>query len=200
MPAARRQRRKTRASPLSPSSANKPGRKITPSTHPRTLDASQDKPSAQKASRSRPEARIPHQDLLQVPEVPLSYVLLGRSRRGGRLRRLPATITKKVSTPAQGLCEWCTNRFHRLKPRFYGGGVDYRPCKDTHKSAQGGCRLCSLLSAGITAALEQEGEENVGIQTMLETSVDKQEFTVLFRIVRHGSARETFQFCSPQGK
>jgi hypothetical protein len=195
MPVTRRQRRKARASPIPPRPAKKPAQKTTSSM--RTLNAFQDKPGAQKATGSRSKVKNVRNNLLHVPTVPLSYIIVGASRRGGRLRRLPATSTKKMSTSAQGLCVWCTNRFHRLKPKFYREIYveDCRTYEDTRKGAQGGCHICSLLSAGITAVRRQNKEKNWLIRTTLIMSVDNREFTVVFRI-----NDKNFQFCSLQGK
>jgi len=87
-------------------------RKTTPSM--RRLDAFQEKLVSQKAIGSRRKTKNTCRKLVHVPAVPLSFIFVGVSRRGGRLRPLPATSTNETPIPAQGLCVWCTNRFHRL--------------------------------------------------------------------------------------
>jgi hypothetical protein len=170
----------------------------------RAPDAFQDKPSSQKATGSRRQATNTHNSLVRVPAVSLSYIFVRASRRrGGRLRPLPATPTKgtPTPTPAQDTCIWCTNRFHRLKPKFFQSRYvgDFRSYEDIRKGAEGGCHICSLVATGATAVFGRI-EEDWNIGTTLVMGMENLEFTVMFEMMDPETWRfKNFQFCSPRG-
>ena len=169
----------------------------------RRLDASQEKQVSQKAIGSRQKSKNTRNELVKVPTVPLPFIFVKASRRGGRLRPLPTTSTKDTPIPAQGLCIWCTNRFHRLKSKYYQKSYaeDCRTYKDTRKDAQGGCHICSLLAAGVTAVFGQKEEEDWNIEATLVMGVDNLEFTVMFQMRDPETQHyKNFQFCSLRGK
>ena len=78
---------------------------------------------------------------------------------------------------------------------------DYRTYEDARKDAQGGCHICSLLAAGVTAVFGQKEEEDWNIEATLVMGVDNLEFTVMFQMRDPETQHYTnFQFCSLRGK
>lgn len=108
------------------------------------------------------------------------------------------------------ICVWCNNRTRRLIPKYYrvGYAEDSRSYQDTHIAAKRGCKICSLLCAGVTTAAGQLDAESCIIFTTLISSFDKHAFTIKFRYSQGlgqglGNSKyrlsKSFEFCSPSG-
>lgn len=113
--------------------------------------------------------------------------------------------TPTSSSLVMHICDWCKNRAKRLIPKYYREEYteDSRSVQSTYAAARDGCRICSLLCAGLTTIvgeLELELEsQNYEILTTLVPSLDSRTFTISFRYSREGEVAKRFEFCSPSG-
>jgi hypothetical protein len=74
----------------------------------------------------------------------------------------------------------CTNRFQRLRSHIYPFEYVYdnREYKNIRESAQNGCQICSLVSAGVIAIFGK-AKDDLKIQTGIAVGVDKLQYTRL---------------------